>query len=438
MGAWGRRISWALAGAVLMAGIAPAAALAGDYRSAQDVTLPAGETVRDDLYAAGGTVTINGTVERDANITGGTVRITGRVGGSVNVAGGTVEIAGTVAGAVRVAGGTVTVSGSVGRDLAAAGGTVIVDSTARIQGDVVGGMGSLRIDGSVGGNLRIGGGEVTVNGQIGGGIDSQIDRLIIGPQARITGDVRYTSDRDAQIAPGAQIGGATERRQPTRTRSVPLLPDNPLLSLIGYLVGLLLLGYALLLARPGPMLATAHTLASRPLISLGAGLAAWIGQFLLLIALGVLAALLGNLAGALGGAMALPLIVVLLLIVLFIFVSQVYLAMALGSLFGRWGVHSAWLGYLLGAVAWAVLITLCGLLSGALAAVVYLAGWILGLGAWVMQQFERRRRDELSSAGAVSPPTPAAAVAASPPPRAAEPPVPPTPPAGSPPADGAS
>src|SRR2546422_4194849 len=52
------------------------------------------QAIQDDLYIAGGTVTVTGTVDGDVTAAGGTVTVIGRGSGALLVAGGTVEIGG--------------------------------------------------------------------------------------------------------------------------------------------------------------------------------------------------------------------------------------------------------------------------------------------------------------------------------------------------------
>src|SRR2546427_8423529 len=54
------------------------------------------QPLQDDLYIAGGTVTVTGTVDGDVTAAGGTGTVIGRVSGALLVAGGTVEIGGGV------------------------------------------------------------------------------------------------------------------------------------------------------------------------------------------------------------------------------------------------------------------------------------------------------------------------------------------------------
>src|SRR2546422_3566749 len=81
----------------------PSLAFAFVPRAGENVAFS--QAIQDDLYIAGGTVTVTGTVDGDVTAAGGTVTVIGRVSGALLVAGGTVEI-----------------GGSLGRSLCAAGG----------------------------------------------------------------------------------------------------------------------------------------------------------------------------------------------------------------------------------------------------------------------------------------------------------------------------
>lgn len=382
-----------LAGTALLLGTA-ASTVAAEWRTGDRVVVGSGETISGDLYVAAGTTIIDGTINGDLTAAAGTVDVRGSVTGSVNATGGNVTIAGNVGGAVRSFGGNLTVSGSVGRDVVSAGGNVVIEHGATVGGDVAGGTGSLVIAGTVGGNVLAGAGELTVSGTIRGNIDANVGRLRIQPDAVIDGDVRYASERDAEIAGGARVAGNVERREPEWAGYQALLPSNPITAFIGGVLGLLVLGWGLMLIRPGWVTHPGMALRARPLAASGAGLATWIGQFLLLIVLGVLGALAAAVATSFGGAFAVPLVITVMAIVIFLFVSQVYVAMAIGGVVGGLGYTSApWLAYAIGALVWALLLTLLGWLVPPLGALVFLAGWILGLGAFALDTLDRRRRD---------------------------------------------
>lgn len=65
----------------------PPGVQAADFRTGQDVTVPAGETVNGDLYIAGNTITIAGTVNGDIFTAGSSVAVSGTVNGGLTAAG---------------------------------------------------------------------------------------------------------------------------------------------------------------------------------------------------------------------------------------------------------------------------------------------------------------------------------------------------------------
>ena len=375
----------------LFAFVAPAAA--GDFRGANTVTVAEGETIDDDLYVGAGTVSIGGTIEGDATIAGGTVTVTGTVNGSLNVGGGSVDVLGEVTGAVRVSGGTVRIAGSVGRDVVVFGGSVTIEPDAEVGGDVAGGVGTLTVGGTIGGDVLAGARTLRVAGTIEGGIDAAVGDLIIEGDASVGGNVTYTSDREAQIADTAQIGGSVERREPAPgtgggdgAESIP--GATTILAFLGVLVGMLIFGWTFLAIRPRLVLGSGELLRTRPLPALGFGVLAWVGQFVLVVFLLLCAVLFTILAGAIGGAFVFAAVALILLIIVLLIVSSVPVAMAIGGLILR-GDRSPYLAYLVGAVTLATIGVLAGLVP-ALGGLVALAIWILGLGAFVLYLMRTR------------------------------------------------
>jgi cytoskeletal protein CcmA (bactofilin family) len=366
---------------------------AGEFRSEQSVTIGAGETIDDDLYVAAGTVTIDGTVNGDATIAGGTVNVSGTVTGSLNVGGGTVDVTGDVTGAIRVSAGTVRISGSVGRDVVAFGGTVTIASDAEVAGDVAGGVGQLVIDGTIGGDVHAGAGTMQVTGTIDGSIEARVGDLTIASGAVVGGDVAYTSTREANIAEDAQVGGDVTREEPAEgsggSGGESIIPDNPVITYLGVLLGMLLLGWSMLALRPRLTLGSADTLRTSPLLTAGVGLGALIGQFVLIAILALVGILLAILAGALGGAVVALGFVVLLLIILAVILSVVPIAMAIGRLL--LADRSPYLAYLAGAAILA-LVTVAGAYVPALGGLVFFLVWLLGLGAFVVYAARTRER----------------------------------------------
>ncbi len=362
---------------------------AGEFRSDQSVTVAEGESIDDDLYAAAGSVSIDGTVNGDATVAAATVRVAGTVNGSLNVGGGTVEVLGEVTGAVRVTGGTVRIVGTVGRDVVAFGGTVTIESSAEVAGDIAGGVGMLVIDGTVGGDVRAGAGTMEISGTVDGSIDAGVGELTIASGAVVGGDVTYQSSRDATIDDGAQIGGDVTREEPAVPTSDSIIPDNPVVTYLGVLLGMLLLGWGMLAIRPRLALGSADVLRTAPLLTAGVGLGSVIGQFVIIAILALIGVLLAILAGALGSAVVAIVFVVFLLIVLGVILSVVPVAMAIGRLL--LADRSPYLAYLAGAAILALVVVACGYVP-ALGALVFFLVWLLGLGAFVVYAFRTRER----------------------------------------------
>jgi cytoskeletal protein CcmA (bactofilin family) len=361
---------------------------AGDFRGDDSVTVGADEAVDDDLYVGAGTVSIAGTVNGDATVAGGTVSVRGTVNGSLNVAGGTVDVLGDVTGAVRVSGGTVSIAGSVGRDVVLFGGTATIESGAEIGGDLAGATGTLTVGGTVGGDLLAGAGTIEIIGTVNGSVDVGVGMLTLAPSAVVGGDLTYTSEEEATIADGAQIGGEVERREPEAVDDGgPTIADNPVVSYLGLLLGMLLLGWGLLAVRPRLALGSAEALRTAPLVVLGIGFGALIGQFVLFGLLILVGALVAALVGPLGGAFFLAAIVLLLLIVLLILLSAVPLAMAIGR--AVLPNASSYLAYLAGAAILCLVLIVAGYVP-VLGGVLFLLVWILGLGAFIVYSWRTR------------------------------------------------
>jgi cytoskeletal protein CcmA (bactofilin family) len=366
--------------------IAPVAA--GDFRSDTTVTVGEGESIDDDLYVGAGQVVIDGTVNGDATIAGGTVRVNGTVDGSLNVGAGTVEVTGDVTGAVRVSGGTVRIAGSVGRDLVVFAGTTTIDSSAEIAGDVAGAGGTMTIDGTVGGDLLAGGGTIELSGSVDGAIEVTVGELTIESGAVVGGDVTYTSANEATI--DGEVGGEVTRHEPQAAPVTSIVPNNPIVSYLGLLLGMLALGWALLAVRPRLTIGSADVLRTSPLLSFGIGIAALIGQFILITILVICAGLLAVLAGALGGGFVVVAFVLLLLVILALILSSVPVAMTIGRIVLP-GDRSPYLEYLAGAAILALVVVAAGYVP-ALGGLVFLIVWILGLGAFVVYAWRTREQ----------------------------------------------
>ncbi len=160
-------------------------------------TLRMNGEVRGDLLAGGMYLTVEKSVGEDLTLGGYNLKISGSVGDDVRLIGGHIEIRGSVAGDVAAFGGNVRILGDV-------------------AGDVIAGGGNIWIDGNVQGSLDAQGGNIVIAGTIGQNAIVAASRLTLSSTALLKGNLIYTSNRNAEIAEGAQIAGTLKREPGSR------------------------------------------------------------------------------------------------------------------------------------------------------------------------------------------------------------------------------
>jgi hypothetical protein len=316
----GRRALGVISFLLLLAWLATAtvlaqeAALEGKLLGGDIVAVGAGETIPHDLYAFGGTVTVDGTVEGDLVVAGGQVSINGTVRGDVLAAGGTVTVGGTVEGDLRAASGQLTVGGNVTEDAFLAGGQFSLSSGARVGEDLAFAAGQARLDGAVAGSVVGSAGEYARSGTIGGSEEVTVD----------PGDA-----------------------EPATPRTVDLVADA-----IRHFLVVLGVGALALWVAPALMRASEAEVRRRPVFAFGAGLLVLVGCLVLIIAVFVLVVLTAIILGALGfGSLAAIDVIagilgisalLLLLVVVAAFLVDALVGLAIGRLVGRTFATDRW------------------------------------------------------------------------------------------------
>jgi len=243
-------------------------------------SLSAAETVKGDHFAFGPLVTVSGTVDGDVYAFGGQVVVDGKVNGDLLVAGGRVSISGGVSQDVRVAGGQVNLSGIVGRNLTAMGGNVELARAATVGGSVVAAGGNIHLASPVKHAVKIAAGSLIVSNKVGSQLHAAVGALRLTSNAEVAGDVNYYSRREAEVEPGARIGGKLVHNPPPRLPHPS--PEKIILFFTGLGLFILLIGFTstlilgLLSLRylPNYHQATVDILKTRPWVSLGLGFVA--------------------------------------------------------------------------------------------------------------------------------------------------------------------
>jgi len=250
----------------ILTGVALAQGVSDKLRTGDTVTVAAGGTVANDLYAFAGTVRVDGTVDGDLVASGGLVDVTGTVTGDVLAAGGSVNITGTVGGDTRIAGGTLTVGGAITEDLLATGGRLTVTSSGTVGEDLIAATGQLTIDGAVTGNVLAQTGMYSKAGTIGG-----------------TEDVTITPRESQPGQPGAAPA-----------------PTQQVIDAVRHFLVVVLIGALLIWFAPRAYARMKTALQQRPLPAAGWGIVAILGFGVLLIVVLIAMILLAIAFGLLG------------------------------------------------------------------------------------------------------------------------------------------
>ena len=261
-----RRWSLRLLGALALFLWLPIQAAAADLRQGPDVTVSAGQTVSDDIYAAAGTITIAGTVNGSVLAAGGTITVSGNVSRDLMVAGGTINVTGKVAGSIRAVGGNLTLNGPVEQDVVITGGMVDVGSGATIGRDLVIAGGTATVSAPVARRIRMASGNLTLRNRVGGDVIGNVDHLRLDG-AQIGGNLDYTSNNQVELVNGARVAGTTTRHTPTDRGNV----SNGFVGWLRALIGIAALGLLLILLLPRFSSRSIDILRAEPWLSLGIG-----------------------------------------------------------------------------------------------------------------------------------------------------------------------
>ena len=286
----------------LFVALLPFMGQAAEVRTGEQPSIAGSERISEDVYIAGGNVSSSGVVVADLIAAGGNILVSGGVGGDLMMAGGSLVIFGNVADDVRVVGGNITLQGGVGGDVAIAGGQLNIGGPG-IKGDLLAGGGTVRVDTSIGGDVSIGGGDIYLNGPVVGNVEVFADKLTLGKNAKINGNLTYTSKKEATFEEGATVVGETTFKQMEKKVSsagvAALLSFAVFSAFLTHLVSALFIG--LFFRRYASTLVT--SVVAQPFMEIGRGLVVFIvlpvaSVILLITLLGIPLGILGLLAFA--------------------------------------------------------------------------------------------------------------------------------------------
>ncbi len=150
------------------------------------------EYVTQDVYLAGGTITVQQDIEGDLYVAGGNITLNGVVSGDLFVVGGNVVVNREVKDDVRVVGGSLSLNAKVGGDLVVVGGNVDVQKDVVVEGDMVMVSGAGNMYGTVNRSVKGVMGRLELAGTVNGNEEVRVtEKLVLLNEAHVAGNVTY-------------------------------------------------------------------------------------------------------------------------------------------------------------------------------------------------------------------------------------------------------
>ncbi len=362
----------------LMAFIATPA-YAFDGRSGDQVIIPAGKVINDDLYIGANQFVLDGTVNGDVIAGGQMITINGTINGNLMAAGQTIVINGTVTGAARIAGSVLFIGkkANIGKDILGAGYSLESQKGSEIGRDVLFGGGQIQMAGNVTRNLQVATGGLEIDGNVGGNVKADVGDasrgqagppptmfmgpstvpvplvkpgLTIEPSAKIAGNLDYTQ-KDNLTFPAGVVNGKITRTLPPANQNARATETTETLAqkvgtwslnLLRSLVTLILIGLLLLWLIPSLIKKPVEKLTAKPWPSLGWGVIAYATFFfaiLVILFVGILGGILFGVLtlGSLSGTVIwLGLLALFALIIGFVLVTSFIEKIVFGMAIGKW------------------------------------------------------------------------------------------------------
>jgi cytoskeletal protein CcmA (bactofilin family) len=347
-----------------------------DARTGEDLVVGIGETIEEDLFIAGDTVTIDGTVNGDVYAAGRSVHIRGSIRDGVTVAAERITITGAVGRGVKAVSGELNIEGTVEGDIIAAARNISIGGDAVVHGDIIVAGQKIILSAPVNGYALGAGSTIGLNNRVRGDAVFAVRELTLQEDARIGGNLFYISENEAVIFPGAVVQGETVQRVPeVRENLKKLIPFAIIAGVIGKILAfitMVIVGLVIVFLAPKVLYNFSDAVKKYPGHSAG-----WGALILFVTPIGIGLAFLT----VFGISLA---VLALLAYLMALYLSQVVTALVIGRLI--LGVRDAGVsrGTLFGAfVLGLFLIRLLRFIPG-IGIFVWVAAAIFGLGALVV------------------------------------------------------
>jgi acetyltransferase-like isoleucine patch superfamily enzyme len=218
-------------GVIVLMLVLPIVSFSAEFKGGEQLSIGKGEKIEDDVYAFGGSVMSAGEIDGDLVMAGGNIVISGDVLSDLIVGGGNVNILSNIGDDVRVGGGTVILSGEVKGDAMIGGGQIFISGLG-VGGDMAIAGGNVSIDAPVAGNLFVAGGNVYINAPIGGDVKIEAEKITLGSNAVISGNLTYKSKTEIIKEEGAVINGTIDFKLMERGKGSSKIPVAAIFSAV--------------------------------------------------------------------------------------------------------------------------------------------------------------------------------------------------------------
>lgn len=207
-------------GALLALLLLPSSAAAAEIVKAKDAyTLPAGQTVENDLIVFGAmSVRIDGNVNGDLIVFSQTLTVTGKVAGDVIAFAQRVRLEGDVGGNIRCFTNSLDLDGSVARNATVFAEDVSLNSKGQLSGSLYSFSGHLALEGRIGRDLTAFFENGLLNGFVGGNSLLGGKNLNVGSSAELRGKAKFRGRNQPNVSPQAKLAAGPLEIEITRER----------------------------------------------------------------------------------------------------------------------------------------------------------------------------------------------------------------------------
>lgn len=258
----------------------PGQVAAAEFLTGVEVHIGLDEVLNEDVYAFAGRIVVDGTINGDLVAAGENIEVNGVVSGDLIVAARSITVTGAVEDDIRAAASTLAFHSMTGGDLITAGDVITIEAGSVIGEDLVAAANTLVTRGTVRGNLDLSTVEARIEGRVQGNVNAKVEeRLILGPESLIAGELTYTSKNDVTLQQGAEVVGEVTKQVPMvdilgyeYAVSTIILIVSQLIAQTKWFLGTVIVGLILIWFFPTTMRKVSPTLTRSPWKTLCTGI----------------------------------------------------------------------------------------------------------------------------------------------------------------------